>query len=95
MPPLTTIARRAAQIRPGTETGIDQPLPLKIGQNRAIGIKSLRLIDNRSIPPETDPVEILDHRRDLVGRTAKCIDILDPEQEAPTALTRQLLVQQR
>jgi hypothetical protein len=82
-------------IPPGAETGIKQPHRAQTIEGLGINCQTLRLADHGAIPFKTQPAEVIDYAIDEVFAAAARIDILDPQQEASAALTREIMCQHR
>ena len=79
----------------GQEGRVDQPAPPETIKRRPMPGDMTGLPPHRLFPIETEPVEILVDLRLVFGAAAGRIDILDPEKEASTDVTRHVEIENR
>lgn len=79
--------QRLGDLRARAETGIDQSQPLQLLKSVGIGLGTLRLDNFPSVMAEAQPFEILQNGCDELGPAAARIEIFDPEQELPAAVS--------
>src|SRR5207253_8812029 len=78
----------------GAEAGIEQALFLQLLERFGVMRQPLGLVDQLPVPFEAEPEQILDDPVDMLGPGAAGIDTLDPHEEAPVPLAREIMGEQ-
>jgi len=81
-------------IRPGAETGIEQPHGPQLIERRLISVQPLRLEHHITVPRDAQPGQILDDPRHMLGPAARPVDILDPQAKRAPRRARHVQGQQ-
>ncbi len=96
-----TLRRRGARrdlggdLGAGAEAGIDEALRLQPIERLGIERQPLRLVEHLAVPFEAEPEQVLEDAVDIFGPDAAGIDVLDPKQEGPVPLAREIVREQR
>jgi len=78
-----------------TEAGVDETVALELAERQGIGRPAGRLQDDRLVPQEAEPAQILVDACDELGSAALAVGVLDAQQEPATAAPGEQPVEER